>query len=287
VKPVRLFTMAWGSPYIDWFEQACGRSLCWPKNREALQAVEAWDLWTTPEDAPRVEAIGKTLGIPVAMHVVLNANTMKANLGTALVGQIQICHLREAAMLFAAPDSIFGDGSIATLLNMGSAPRVCIAAAPMRVNVDILKDLGEPKENAALVKLGFKHMHRIFREAKVGERTNSLSTGISWRELSKDLYAIQYRAYSSYYMTPEQKDVDWYRKNPKLGYWDSKFPETLVPDQRQRVIASSDAVFICELTPESRPLPPVVKADAEPDKYEHNLSHHAINRNIVSIWRAA
>jgi hypothetical protein len=87
-------------------------------------------------------------------------------------------------------------------------------------------------------------------------------------------------------MTPEQKDVDWYRKNPKLGYWDSKFPETLVPDQRQRVIASSDAVFICELTPESRPLPPVVKADAEIDKYEHNLAHHAINRNIVSIWRA-
>jgi hypothetical protein len=276
--------MMWGKRYVDLFEQACAKSLNWPLNREAAKRFQAWDLWTTPEEAKRVKDIASRLGVPLCMYPTMNVSTMKANF-QALVGEIELCEARGAAFLFAAPDSIFGDGSVRSLLEIGEPPRVCVAAAPMRVRESVLGDMNEPLSNSVLVGLGFKHMHRIFADAKIGDRTNTLSTGISWKPIGEGLYALQYRHYSAYYMTPEKSDVDWFRKNPRLGHYDSKFPETLIPEQRQRVVGSSDAVFVAEVTPDSRPLPPVTQATAEPDKYEGNLAHHVANRGLTCIWR--
>jgi hypothetical protein len=285
LKAVRLFSMMWGKPYVDLFEQACAKSLNWPKNREAAKRFQAWDLWTTPQEQWRVRDIASALGVPLCLHPTLNVSTMKANF-QALVGEIQLCEERGAAFLFAAPDSIFGDGSVGSLLEIGEPQRVCVAAAPMRVRETILPELGTNIPNSVLVGLGFKHMHRYFAEAKVGEKTNSLSTGISWKLIGEGLYAVQYRNYSSYYMTPEKKDVEWFRLRPRLGYYDSVFPETLIPDQRQRVVGSSDAVFVAEVTPDSRALPPLTVADAEPDKFEGSLAHHVANRGLTCIWRS-
>jgi hypothetical protein len=284
VKSFRLFSMMWGKPYVDLFEQACAKSLNWPKNREAAKRFAAWDLWTTPQEQWRVRDIASALGVPLCLHPVLNASTMKANF-QALVGEIQLCEERGSAFLFAAPDSIFGDGSVESLLEIGEPPRICVAAAPMRVRETILPELGSDIPNSVLVGLGFKHMHRYFAEARVGEKTNSLSTGISWKPIGEGLYAVQYMQHSAYLMTPEKKDVEWFRKNPRLGFYDSLFPETLIPDQRQRVVGSSDAVFVCEVTPDSRPLPPLSGAGAEPDKFEKSLAHHVANRGLTCIWR--
>jgi hypothetical protein len=287
VKPIRLFTIVWGERYLDWFEQACARSLCWPRNRLAAQRLEAWDLWTTPAEAARAEAIAGQLGVPLCLHATLDKAKVKENVYGSLMAQMILCAEQGGAFLFAAPDSIFGDGSVGALLDLGAPARVCVATAPLRVRESILPELSSPRANAALVALGFEHMHASFRDAKGGERTNSLSTGMSWRELGDGLYALQYRNHSSYLLTPQRHDIDWFRANPRFGYYDGRFPEVLVKDQRQRVVGSSDAVFVCEVTPESRPLPPISQADAqEPDRFEHGLPHHVVNRNTLCIWRA-
>ena len=231
-KPVRLFTIVWGTPYLNWFENACAKSLCWPRNREALQRVEACDLWITPEDSTEVSRIAGRLGISLVMHADLDAKTLKPNLIGSLIRQMDLCIARGAAFIWAFPDSIFGDGSIASLLEIGAPARVCVAAAPLRVLDTILCELDSPRDNSALVRLGFEHMHPLFREAMIGTSTNSFTTGISWREIRKGLYALQYRAYNAWLMTPEKKDADWFRKNSKFGYYDSRFPESLVQEQR-------------------------------------------------------
>jgi hypothetical protein len=42
---------------------------------------------------------------------------------------------------------------------------------------------------------------------------------------------------------------------------------------------------VCEVTPDSRPLPPLSGAGAEPDKFEKSLAHHVANRGLTCIWR--
>lgn len=270
------------------------RSLSWPRNLAALKKrVVAWDLYTVPEDAERAGSIAARLGIPVEIHAVLDGkpdpNVRKSNLLKALLAQMDRCIERKSSFFFAAPDAIFGDGSVESFLEIGSVPRVCVAAAPMRVVEEgFIKAMGDgPVSNARLVKLAFERMHPSFAAGRAGlPRTNTLSTGMSWRRISEGLYAVTYRTHSAYLLYPERQDVKWFRDRPKFGNYDWQFPKILVEQQRQRVIGSSDAAFVVELTTDAQD-PATTKADPlEPDKFEKELLHHQVNRNVVCIWRA-
>lgn len=287
---VRLFSIVWGDQFLDWFERGCARSLGWQKNRAAAQrGIAAWDVWTTKRDRARAAAIASSLGIPVEIHADLTGDR-ETDMLKALVAQMQLCQRLGAAFLFAAPDSIFGDGSVGSFLQIGSVPGVCVAAAPMRVVADgFIEAMGEvPVSNPKLVKLAFERMHPGFRNAEVGlEHSNSYQSGMSWRRLGGGLYAVTYRMHSAYLMKPEPLDIQWFRKlHPKFGSYDWSFPKTLVFAERQRVVGSSDAAFVVELTPAGVDHSNTTPANPdEPDAFEKNLLHHRINRNIVCIWR--
>lgn len=295
MRPVRIFSIVYGQRFIDWFERGCIRSLKWPKNLAALRMAEAWDVWTMPADEDRVRWLAESLGIPIETHLLSPYSdgddaARKEQLRLALTFQMRACR-DSKAFLWIAPDSIFGDGSIASFMALGSVPGICVATAPMRVNADgFIEAMHNPMSNADLVRLSFERMHRGFRDANAElPETNSYISGVSWRQIGEGLYAVTHLKHSSYLMQPTKKDVDWWERMNKFGAYDHSLPKLLVADQRQRVIGSSDAAFVAELTPEDVGVPKLKPTDPnEPDRYDHEQhGHHAVNRNVVCIWRAA
>jgi hypothetical protein len=295
VIPVRLFTIVWGERFMNWFEHGLVRSLGWPQNKAALKKrVTCWDLWTTPEDEARVREIASRLGIALEVRTILNGKPesviRKKNLIESLIAEMDYCVGKKSAFFFASPDAVFGDGSVESFMEIGSVPRVCVAAVPMRVVADgFLEALGDaPVSNPRLVKLAFERMHSAFASGQIGlPQTSSFRSGLAWRKIRDGMYAVTFRMHSSYLMQPEWTDVKWFRDKPKFGNYDWSFPQVLVGQQRQRVIGSSDAAFIVELTTGgedqrtwSSPFPD------DPDRFEKDLLHHQVNRNVQCIWRA-
>jgi hypothetical protein len=290
VRPIRLFTIVFGDQFMHWFEHGLLLSLSWPKNRAALEKVVAWDIWTTSADEQRVMAIAGRLGVPVVVHSEIPETRPKESLFAALIGQMKLCKESRSAFFFASPDSVFGDGTVPSLFEVGIPEGICVAVTPMRVASEgFLEAMGTaPVSNAGLVRLGFERMHEAFRMGDASlPNTNSYASGLSWRRIGDGLYAVSFRMPSAYLMQPTGGDVKWMLDRPKFGNYDHQFPKILVEQQRQRVIGSSDAAFVVELTPAAVGNAPLVETNPnEPDRYIRDYAHHIVNRNTVAIWRA-
>lgn len=288
MKNVRMFTLVWGERYLDWFEQACVASLCWPKNAEALKKhVVGWDIATRECDAARAGDIASKLGVAVTIrHIAEDNMPIGAKLQFYLVDEMKLCLERDEAMLLCPPDKIFGDGAINGLFSQGD---LCIAVPHVRVLPDIIQDIATPKSNAELVGLAWRHLHRSWREADASkEMVNCNVGGVAWREISPGLIAVQHRLPTCFLASFQEDDVAWFMSQVFVGAWDHLWPAKLVAEQRQRVLASSDAAFMAEITPEFDNIPACAPIDpSEPDKYWGQHAHHWANRNIVSIFRAA
>lgn len=283
---IRLFTIAFGDQFLDWFERGLIKSLCWPKNFEALRKVEAYDIWTTKRDEERAKTIASKLDLPVVTHII--GDKGKAELFPALIGQMLVS--RNNAFIFAAPDCIFGDGTIKTLIEVGSVPGICVAFMPLRVNEPgFIEAMGDqPLTNAQLVTLGMSRAHRGFTDADATKpKSNSLESAISWRKIGDGLYAVTGRCPSSFFMQPIKQDIKWMQDRPKFGNYDHQFAGTLVEAQRQRVVGSSDAAFVVEITPLHIGVAALTDTNPlEPDRFWQTLPHYAVNRNVLCIWRA-
>lgn len=288
---LRLFTIVFAEPFLTFFEQGCARSLAWPKNRAALNAVQEWDIWTTEEDKPRLEEIVGPMGIPVQWHFGMHHRGKHDNtLADALLAEFQIAMDSGAKFLFASPDSVFGDGTIPSLLEVGTVPGLCVSFTPMRVKAEgFAEAMGPgPLSNAQLVRLAFERAHPGFAGGDASQpSTNSFRSGVSWRRIGEGLYAVTSRLPSAYLMQPTKGDLKWFRAKPKFGHYDHAFGHRLVEEQRQRVIGSSDAAFVAEMTSAHRDAPNLEPSEPkEPDRYFQNMPHYQINRNTVCIWRA-
>lgn len=270
-------------------------SLLWPRNHTALKRAVAWDLWSMPEDAERVESIAVRLGVPVVMNMMVpyeenNSAERKHRLKIALTSELRDCQ-DKSAFLWIAPDSVFGDGSVQSIVELGVVPGICVALAPMRVRAEMfIEALGAgPVSNAELVRHSFERMHKSFEDANATlPDTNSYVSGVSWRNIGPGLYAITHRKHSMYLMQPSRADVEWFTRMNKFGAYDHSFPKIIIQKQRQRVIGSSDAAFVAELTAFDAHVPKcMITNQAEPDYFNQDLENHAVNRNVVCIWRAA
>lgn len=287
---LRIFSIAYGEAYLQRLERACLLSMMWPKNLAALRKFAiSWDLWTTPEDAERAAAIVGRVGVPVQIIPRMALPHNKMNLHGALAGQLRLCHDTGSAFLFASCDLIFGDGSIPSMLEIAQVPGICVAVPPLRVNEErFLEDMGTgPLSNGQLVRLAFRHLHQGFKDGEATlPRTSSYESGVSWRRIGEGLYAVTHRLPSCFVMQPNMADINYFKKWQKFGAFDHSFPRTLYNADRQRVIGSSDAAFIVELTPAHIATPPTIETNPnEPDRYVQALEHHKANRNLVAIWR--
>lgn len=286
---IRLFTLAWGAPYCDWFENALTKSLLWPKNLAALRehAIE-WNLYTKEADREHLRAIAERVGIPLQFHPFDVKDSSGETLQPALLDHLRNCAQTGAAMLMAPPDTVFGDGSIAAICEIGKQPGVCVAVPHVRVNAGVLPQLGTSEwSNAKLVDFCFNALHPTWRDAEATlPNTNSFLGGVSWRRLRQGLYAVTHRLPTCYLANVNASDVEWFARQFETGTFDHTWPSKLVKEQRHRTIASSDAAFICELTRENENIPVLQPNDPnEPDKFWRDLEHNYAGRNVVAIFR--
>lgn len=286
----RIFTLAWGNQYLDWFERACVTSLSWPKNIAALRAnASEWNVYSVVSDSERIKKILEPTGIPVQVHPFVPRNSSGETLQPVILDHLKNCAQTGNAFFMAPPDTIFSEGSVEHIAAIGSAPRTCIAVPHVRVNAgSFMSEFhGQPLDSPTLVSMAFRNLHKTWTDADIEQPiTNSFLGGVTWRKLENNLYAVSHRLPTCYLGNVEQSDVDWFAKQFETGTFDHTWPVKLVKEQRQRVIGSSDAAFIVELTKEHENHPVCQQRDMEdPDKFWRDEEHNYVNRNQISIFR--
>lgn len=288
---MRLFTLCWGQPYIDWFEHALVRSLCWSQNIEAIRSyTNEWNIYTKDGDRERLRAIAERVGVPLQFHPFDMKNSSGETLQPCFLDHMRNCHQDGSAMFIAPPDTIFGNGTIAAICGVGRLPGICVAVPHVRVNAGALGQIGEREwSNPELVDFAWANLHPTWRDAdaRLGN-TNSFLGGVSWHQLRKGLYAVTHRLPTCYLANIDATDVDWFSRQWETGAFDHTWPAKFVKEQRQRFIGSSDAAFMVELTRENENIPICQPTNPnDPDKFWRDLEHNYVNRNTAAIFRGA
>jgi len=226
--------------------------------------------------------------VPIQFHPFGMNNSSGETLQPCLLDHIRNCQQQGVAAFIAPPDTIFGEGTIPVMCAIGHARAVCVAVPHVRVNAGALGKLPDrPVLNWELVDFAWENLHKTWADANAAlPNTNSHLGGVSWRELRKGLYAVSHRLPTCYLANIDVTDVEWFSRQHETGTWDHSFPVKLMKEQRHRVIASSDAAFMLELTQAHENPPPVFPTDPlEPDAFHRDLEHNYVNRNTVSIFR--
>lgn len=286
---MRLFTLCWGEPYCTWFEQALVKSLLWPLNFCALTeyAIE-WNIYTRDQDRERLRAIAERLGIPLQFHPFNISHSSGETLQPCLLDHVRNCQMTGHAAFIAPPDTIFGDGTIGAICDVGRLPKICVAVPHVRINAGALGGVtDQAMSNAELVSFAWKNLHPTWRDANAAlANTNSRLGGVSWREIRPDLYTVTHRLPTCYLANVDMTDVEWFTRQYETGTWDHTFPAKWVKEQRQRTIASSDGAFMVELTREHENIPACEPTNPdEPDAFWRDVEHNYVARNVVSIFR--
>lgn len=257
--------------------------MSWPRNHAAIKDA-TWSIYT--ENPEEVEKIVSRLGIKVEFKPLPNTGGSGEMLTTSLVQDLDQCEKNDEALITIQPDTIFGEGTLETLVKSGRKG-IAVSVAHPRVLSDTFPELKGPTSNAKLVGLAFDHLHPLWVDSNMDAEVNNVFiSGVGWKKLSQDLYSVAVRIPTPYYINPLQSDVE-YLKNLGAGGWDHHWPRHLIREQRQRLIGSSDAAFMVELTEPTRPSNQKTPRNAlEPDHYRVNDEHHKVNRNSLVIWRA-
>lgn len=262
---MKIFLPAWGEQHIEHSENGLLKSLSWPSNLKATRNAELV-VWT---DQPE-----RFFG-----HTVISSGTIHS----ALMETISACLRDKEPLLMACADFVFSEGSIEVLSSLAEAPGTCVGMAHMRVKPSFLDEVSSlPLLGKRMVSLAVKHAHESFTQAEYGPETNSHNTGLLWRRFGK-VILLQHRLPTAFLVNFIAEDLKFLEKED-FGAWDHRWPETWLGN-RQRLIGSSDAAFVAEITPEGR-VPPVAKIDPlERDAYREDRGHHRINRQFVTVWR--
>lgn len=285
---LRLFSIVYRDQFREWFEKRCVASLNWPLNLAELRRHEVqWDIYSTEEERDRVEHIVRPLGFKVEFHSTHIGVAQLEILKNALVTHIRQCIETDSAMFLAPPDTVFGDGSVRAIVKAAEQGRELSISVPhVRVNAETFPVLAEPTSNAKLVTLAWQHLHTSWAGSDGdAPENNSRTSGVSWRKLYPGLIAVTMRIPTIYLARFRQADLEFFTDG-QYGCWDHRWPAKLMEHQRHRIIASSDAAFMVEMTPAASNIPPLEKRnDSEVDAYWGDMPHQRANRNAVCVFR--
>lgn len=198
------------------------------------------------------------------------------------------CLAYNAQMLLAPPDTIFGDGSLAHMIEIGNQRDVVVFAVHARVLPTIDASLTKPLSNAQLVGSAWKHLHKTWEQAEFGRgQINTYIGGVVWRYLSENLYSIQHMLPTPYLFNWTPEDLVFFKNQIHWGVIDHAWPSAcLIDTERQRTIGSSDGAFMVEVTEAENNIPPIAAYHAdEPDLFWKKLAHNKHNRMFNVIFR--
>lgn len=285
---LRIFTGAWGS-YVNTLDKACAASFRWPLNREAIKD----SLWTIVTDDPeRCYEIGKSCG-DVAVHCIAMDSSKHPTLDFSqkLYDEMQACIDEDAVFLFALPDYVFGDGTIANLKGLMYEKNLCIAVPNTRVLPGAMDLFKHSHSNSELVSLAFRKdlQHQTWRDSEIGKDTiNSYYGGVCWKEISEGLISVTHRLPSSYMCQFIQSDVEYFKKQLSFSAWDHTWPTKLIEEGRQRYVGSSDVAFIVEVTePDKNQALTIPVSPKGPSVFFRSLPHHKLNHSVMTVFRKA
>lgn len=291
-------TAVWGGNHLDWFERSCVRSLMWPRNKLAVKDA-TWRIFTKHEDIERATQIAAKVGVANIEYAVIpdriqgNSPEMGAILLQCLIDMMDHCLNDGSRLLMTPPDTIFSEGTIEALILAGSQRGTCVAVPHPRVSPSIFGGIKESAlSGAELTTLAMKHGHKAWTEAEVGhDKQNSFIGGICWKRLGPKIIAVTHRLPTVYLADFLPSDISFFRQPhdglpPTFGAWDHVWPSTLIESQRQRMIGSSDAACIVEVTKEDLNVPPAHPVNPhEPDAFWRDEDHNKINRQYLYIMR--
>ncbi len=238
-------------------------------------------------------------GVPRVEYILLpdsvegNSPNMGAYLLQCLMSMMNTCIKDGSKLLMAPPDTIFSEGTIECLLRAGAQRGSCVAVPHPRVSPSIfgkIKDV--PLSGAELTTLAMKHGHKAWLEAEIGHpNQNSFVGGIAWKRLGNKTIGVQHRLPTIYLADFLPQDLIEFQKPhdnlpPTFGSWDHVWPTFLLSQERQRMIGSSDAACILEVTKEDLNVPPSHPVSKEePDQYWRKMPHNVINRQYLYVMR--
>lgn len=288
---LRFCIICYGEEHVDLLEQVAVRSLTQPRNGAAIPADAVAVVYSDAASIDRVAACASRLG-RVEPHVIALTGDHYIDQVGAFVEEIGNCVRADAGMVMVSPDCFWGDGSLANLLFVAGEQNVCIASPHVRVDRDrILDELrtdpGAVYTNPALVSLAMRTLHPSWCDADtMQDEANSFHTGIGMRS-AWPLHFVHHLQPTVFYARPTARDYGFFAERKEIrGLWDHYWPSVLVADQRLRVVASSDAIFIAELTDAGTHNMPKQKIDrVRPDAFHRDAPHIAANRGIVAVWR--
>ncbi len=311
-RPLRLWSCFWGRKHIGLFEKALVRSLSWPHNKDAIKHA-TWDIWTRKDDFSAVVEAAKGVGIKVQLNEAdsfIDQLTSKyLNDRGVMMLQMFLVSIKQcidsgSQMLIAPPDTIFGGDSLANIIQAGEQAESVVFVVHIRVLPKILNYLdangSEPElstSNAKLVSLSLKNAHKSWSEAEYGkDRINTQIGGIMWKKRPNGVYAVQHMLPTPYLINWTNQDYEFFTRQNPPGQWppvfgeiDHMWPGTcVVPNQRQRILGSSDDAFIVEITEEQDNIPAFMTYDKEnPDRFWREAPHNKLNRQVVVTFREA
>ena len=301
-RPLRIFTAVWGQQHLEWFENGLVRSLGWPQNKASIQHA-VWSIFAMPSDMDRAKEIASRI-LPadkIETHNLISLlqgslPTAQSFLFRALMSAMHECLGDGSQFLMAPPDTVFSEGSIQTLIEVGHPQGTCVAVAHPRVHPSLLTEINdkEPLAGGHMCRLSFlqENLHRTWVDAEVGrEMVNSYIAGVSWRRINPSIIAVSHRLPTVYLANFTAADLTYFmhpkRGRPQsFGYWDHDWPSELTNHGRQRVIGSSDAAFVVEITKPQDNIPPVRHANEfDPTAFCRQESHNLHNLNALVIFR--
>lgn len=295
MKPLRLFTAVWGDKHLNWFKEACLKSLSWPQNKIALEGA-VWSVLTKQEHRNEIDKLIRESGIRIkdvqfmilGQEFDLNPHAAGFYMKEAYIREISTCITFNAQSLTAPPDTIFGDGTVQHLRLIGNRRDVVVFAAHMRVLPEILDSLAGPLSNAQLVTLAMKHPHKTWTEAEVGQREiNTYVGGLAWEYLDENQFSLTHLLPTPYLINFTPEDLVYFRNQIHYGVIDHDWPgECLIKTERQRLVGSSDGAFMVEITPAESNIPPkAAYHEDEPELFWRRKPHNSVNRMTKVILR--
>lgn len=290
---LRFFVICYGNAHADLYERIAVRSLTQTRNRAAIPSGAVVALYSDAATMPRVSQVSERLGT-VEPHVMALSENHYDTQNRAFIEEVGNCVREDATLVIVNPDCFWGDGSLANLLAIAGEQNVCIASPHVRVDADAFCKEGllsvAPErviDNPSLVSLAMKTLHQSWIDADVSKpRANSFATGIGIRS-ANGLHVVHHLQPTVFLARLNARDYGFFAERPQArGLWDHVWPEILVAENRQRIVASSDAVFIAELTNSDTHNTELYPVDPKkPDAFFRDAPHISANRGVVSIWR--
>lgn len=289
--PTRLFTIVYGDAFADLYERIAVRSLSQPQNRAAIPQDAVIALYSDAETMPRAVKAASKLG-RVKPHTITVDAPVASLIQAALLNEVKVCLDTQSTLIIVNPENFWGDGSLESLLGVAGTQDVCVSAPHARVDagkfLSCLPDYC--LNNPQLVQLAMNTLHPSWNESNADHKeTGSYLSGVSWRKIRSNLYAVTHLLPTVFLARFTPADYGFFEEQHRrgaVGLWDHFWPDRLAEAGRQRVIGSSDAFFLAELTePHTHNVP---KAEVNP--LDHSVFHRRsaqINatRNMTAIWR--